>query len=116
MSYSLESATSTSLSIGVNFSDPINISPDVREPDLMQIKVVNPSLIIDAAFLDPLDVELSTFVFKVVPQNTEELTELLETIAEAMAATVVTLSIGQIILLCILGKAINAIWILINVL
>ena len=76
VAYHLKGATRTSLSIQVIFNDPIAISPDIREPDVFQISVLKDA-IIDAETLESLDIELSTFTFEVVPQNTEEMKELI---------------------------------------
>ena len=82
----------------------------------MKVRFTLPWLIIDAETNDPLEQLLSSITFKVIPQMTEEMKEYTVSIADAMSTAVVGLSILQIVLLCLLGKTANKLWIMVGVL
>ena len=80
----------------------------------MQLKL--PNLIVDANNLEHLEEKEAYFEMTIPRQFSKDDFNALQVLAVAVATGGAALSIWQIGLFCILGKAVNSMWILINAL
>ena len=97
----------------MHYSKPSDISNNIVEPDRLFIKFTRPNVIIDKESGEPLDLENSTFLMLLQRQFTEEQYEDLLEAAKTAATVGSSITFGQLILLLFIGKAINAMWLLI---
>ena len=57
----LNSVTSTSLSLSISFSEPSSISSDIKEPDILLIEFLLTDLIVDAETFEPIEIKNPVF-------------------------------------------------------
>jgi len=93
-----------------------DLSVDVREPDILEVKILRPDLIIDAETFEKISSEeslplLETIIF---PQITEGEFIELESMQEDAETVGLTFGVWQLCMMIALGKAINSMWVLIN--
>jgi len=103
------------IEFGLNlvFSDTEAITPQIREPDILDVLIVKPEVFIDAESLWPLEEGESFISVEIQPQMTLSAYEEMMEMAKTAGTIGMGLSIWQIIMCFALGKAINQMWILI---
>ena len=106
--FTLEKIEDSSMTINVNFTNPLDVSKRVIEPDSLDIKITMPQLIKDKETGDELEVEETYFIFKLIRQFTPLSYVKAVAGALAMKKAIIGYTIGQMILLFFIGKAISS--------
>ena len=108
--------TDRTLEIDVLFSDPSAITQNILEPDLLELKIALPQVIVDAETYEQLQ-ETNSFVETTMqPQFSKEEFKKWAQVADQAAQAGTAMSVFEIIICLVTGKALNSMWILINAL
>ena len=106
--------TDRTLEIDVIFSDPSSITQNILDPDTLVLTIVLPDVFVDAETYGQLQEATNLVETTMQPQFSKEEFEKWAQIADKAAQAGTAMSVVEIIICLITGKALNSMWILIN--